>query len=76
MQDRGWLTVSSTLMLVYVSYIVWAKFSTAVGTMPVRLSETSEFLLFLAAIVAFVLQVFVEDAKSGDRADDGADVDA
>ena len=76
MQERGWLTVSGALMLVYVSYIVWAKFSTAIGTMPVRLSETSEFLLFLAAILAFVLQVFVEDAKSGDRADDGADVDA
>ena len=76
MRDRGWLTVSGTLMLVYVSYIVWAKFSTAVGTMPVRLSETSEFLLFLAAIVAFVLQVFVEDAKSGDRSGESADVDA
>ena len=76
MRDRGWLTVSGTLMLVYVSYIVWAKFSTAVGTMPVRLSETSEFLLFLAAIVAFVLQVFVEDAKSGDRGGESADVDA
>ncbi len=75
MQERGWLTVSGTLMLVYVSYIVWAKFSTAVGTMPVRLSETSEFLLFLAAIVAFVLQVFVEDAKSGDRGDESSDVD-
>ena len=76
MQERGWLTVSGALMLVYVSYIVWAKFSTAVGTMPVRLSETSEFLLFLAAIVAFVLQVFVEDAKSCDRGSESADVDA
>ena len=76
MQDRGWLAVSGTLMLVYVSYIVWAKFSTAVGTMPVRLSETSEFLLFLAAIVAFVLQVFVEDAKSGNRSGESTDVDA
>ena len=76
MRDRGWLTVSGTLMLIYVSYIVWAKFSAAVGTMPVRLSETSEFLLFLAAIVAFVLQVFVEDAKSGDRGGESADVDA
>lgn len=76
MRDRGWLTVSGTLMLVYVSYIVWAKFSTAVGTMPVRLSETSEFLLFLAAVVAFVLQVSVEDAKSGDRGGETADVDA
>ena len=75
MQERGWLTVSGTLMLVYVSYIVWAKLSTAVGTMPVRLSETSEFLLFLAAIVAFVLQVFVEDAKSSDRGDESSDVD-
>lgn len=75
MQERGWLTVSGTLMLVYVSYIVWAKFSTAVGTMPVRLSETSEFLLFLAAIVAFVMQVFVEDAKSGDRGGESSDVD-
>ena len=70
MRGKRWLAVSAALMLAYVGYILWAKFAKVLGPPPVRLSETGEFLLFLAAIVAFTCQVFVEDAKKGGGADD------
>ena len=61
---RGWLLVSLALMALYVGYILWAKFARMLGSAPpLKLSETGEFLLFLAAIVAFCLQVFAEEPK-------------
>ncbi len=54
-------------MLAYTSYILWAKFAKIIGPPPIQLSETGEFGLFFAAILAFAIQVFIEDAKN-DRA--------
>ena len=68
MRDKRWLLASIALMLTYVGYILWAKFTKIIGPPPVTLSETGEFLLFLSAVVAFTLEVFVEDArKAGDK---------
>lgn len=58
---KPWLIVSAALGLVYLAYILWSKFAKVLGPPPIKLDETGEFLLFLAAIVAFTLQVFVED---------------
>ena len=66
MRGRGWLRLSAILLLVYAGYVVWAKASTVAGTLPFRLSETQEFLLFLAVALAFSVQVFVEDARRAD----------
>ena len=66
MLRKPWLLVSAALMAVYLVYVIWAKWAAVLGAPPVRLGETSEFLLFLASIVAFSLQVFVEDARRGD----------
>lgn len=69
MRGRGWLRVSVILLLVYTGYVVWAKASSVAGTLPFRLSETQEFLLFLAAAVAFSFQVFIEDVQRPERSD-------
>jgi hypothetical protein len=60
---KRWLTVSIALTLTYTAYILWAKFAKVIGPPPIKLSETGEFLLFLAAVLAFTMQVFVEDAR-------------
>jgi hypothetical protein len=72
LRNKRWLIVSFTLALVYVGYILWAKFAKVFGPPPVILSETGEFLLFLAAVVAFTLEVFVEDASKNSGAGNGA----
>ena len=69
MRNKFWLVISSVLMAAYAGYVVWAKLATVVGTIPLRLSETAEFLLFLSSVVAFALQVFVEDARRGGAED-------
>lgn len=65
LRSKFWLIVSAVLLAIYAAYVIWAKLATVIGTIPVRLSETAEFLLFLSAVVAFALQVFVEDARRG-----------
>jgi hypothetical protein len=60
-QRKSWLIVSAVLAVAYVGYVVWAKYEKMIGPPPVKLGETGEFLLFLAAVVAFSFQVFVED---------------
>jgi hypothetical protein len=72
LRNKRWLMVSCTLTLVYVGYILWAKFAKVIGPPPVTLSEIGEFLLFLTAVVAFTLEVFVEDASNDSGAGDGA----
>jgi hypothetical protein len=69
-RGKSWLTVSIVLASTYTGYILWAKFAKIIGAPPVKLSETGEFLLFLAAVIAFTLQVFVEDARKGDTSPD------
>ena len=68
LRRKPWLVVSATLLAVYFVYVLWAKFAATIGPPPVRLSETAEFLLFLAAVVAFALQVIVEDAQRNETA--------
>ncbi len=70
LRRKGWLVLSGALGLAYLCYILWAKFAKLIGPPPFRLSETQEFLLFLAAVVAFSCQVFVEDARRGETAGD------
>lgn len=61
LQRKPWLTVSATFALTYIGYVMWAKYAKMIGPPPIRLDETGEFLLFLAAVVAFTIQVFAED---------------
>ena len=63
MRGKHWLLVSCTLMLTYIGYILWAKYAKLIGPPPLRLSETGEFWLFFSSILAFTIQVFIEDAK-------------
>ena len=63
MRGKGWLVAAIVLALTYTGYILWAKFAKVIGPPPIKLSETGEFLLFLAAVVAFTFQVFAEDAR-------------
>lgn len=65
LRRKFWLIVSAVLLGAYTGYVIWAKLATTIGAPPLRLSETSEFLLFLAAVIAFALQVFIEDARRG-----------
>jgi phosphate/sulfate permease len=67
-RGKFWLWVSVALGVVYTLYVVWAKFAKTIGPPPIRLSETSEFLLFLAVIVAFTLQVIREERTAPPRA--------
>ena len=73
LRQKFWLIVSVVLLAAYTGYVLWAKFATTIGAPPVRLSETSEFLLFLSAVIAFALQVFAEDARRGGEADHGGE---
>lgn len=61
---RIFLGISITLGAVYLGYVLWAKFAWALGSPPRRLTDTQEFLLFLAAVVAFTIEVFLEDARA------------
>lgn len=63
MRNKPWLALSLALALAYLAYIVWAKFAPVLGPPPVRLGETGEFLLFFASIVAFTLQVIVDEPR-------------
>ncbi len=76
LRGKSWLVISTSLFATYTAYVVWAKFAAVIGTIPVRLSETAEFLLFLSAVVTFALQVFVEDARRGETGDARGDHDA
>lgn len=58
---KPWLIVSAFFAAAYVGYILWAKYAKVLGPPPFKLGETGEFLLFLAAIVTFTFQIFVED---------------
>lgn len=53
--------MSAALASLYLGYVLWAKFAKVIGAPPVRLDEAGEFLLFLASVVAFTIQVFAED---------------
>ena len=66
LSNKLWLLVSAILMAAYFAYVVWAKLAATIGPPPVRLGETGEFLLFLASVIAFALQVLVEDARRGE----------
>lgn len=61
---RTFLGISITLGAIYLAYVLWAKFAWALGPPPRRLTDTQEFLLFLAAVVAFTIEVFLEDARA------------
>ena len=61
LRRKPWLLVSAVLLAIYIAYVLWAKFAAILGPPPMRLSETGEFLLFLASVVAFALQVIRED---------------
>ncbi len=63
LRSRGWLVLSLAIGATYLGYVVWSKFARTLGPPPFKLSETQEFLLFLAAIVAFVGQVIVEERR-------------
>ncbi len=76
LRGKGWLAISAALLVVYATYVIWAKLATVIGTIPVRLSETAEFLLFFSAVVTFALQVFVEDARRGKTGDARTDHNA
>lgn len=58
---KPWLNVSAAFAATYLGYILWSKYAKTIGPPPIKLDEIGEFLLFLAAVVAFTLQVFVED---------------
>ena len=63
MRGKLWLWIASALLVTYVGYVVWAKFAKAIGPPPVKLSEIGEFALFFSAILAFALQVIVEERR-------------
>jgi hypothetical protein len=67
-RGKFWLWVSITLAVIYTAYILWAKFAKVIGPPPFKISETGEFLLFLACVVTFTFQVFVEDARKAHEA--------
>lgn len=69
---RIFLGLSLTLAGIYLAYVLWAKFAWALGPLPRRLTDTQEFLLFLAAIAAFTIEVFLEDARARHRTGDDA----
>ena len=73
LRRKFWLIVSAVLMAAYFAYVICAKFATTIGPPPMRLSETGEFLLFLASVIAFALQVIVEDAGRGKTATHSGD---
>lgn len=60
-RGKPWLALSAGIGALYVILIVWAKFARTIGAPPIKLGEVGEFLLFLAAILAFSAQVVVED---------------
>jgi hypothetical protein len=64
MRNKTWLHIAIGLILIYVGYILWAKFAKVIGQPPIKLSETGEFWLFFSAIFAFTIQVFVEDEQN------------
>ena len=70
MRSRFWLWIAAALLLTYVGYIVWAKFARTFGPPPVRLGEIGEFALFFSAILAFALQVIVEERRKTSAAGD------
>lgn len=68
-RSRPWLTASAVLALAYIGYTVWSKYAAFLGPPPVKLDDVGEFLLFLAAIVAFTMQIFAEDRGEADGDD-------
>jgi TRAP-type C4-dicarboxylate transport system permease small subunit len=77
-RSARWLLLSGLLLLVYVLYVLWAKFARALGAAPpLRLGDIGEFLLFAASAVAFVLAVTAAEAQKRSGAVEGllADLD-
>jgi hypothetical protein len=63
MRGKFWLNVSAFLALAYAVYVTWAKFAKFFGPPPIQLGEIAEFFFFLAIVVAFCLQVIVEERR-------------
>jgi hypothetical protein len=67
MRGKFWLLVSILLAIAYLVHILWAKFSrvagSVVGPPPIKLGEVGEFWFFFAIILAFALQVIVEENR-------------
>ncbi len=70
-RGKFWLYVSAVLAVAYTTYIVWAKLAKLVGPPPVRLGEVAEFLFFFAVILAFSIQVIVEERRTRLPSTDG-----
>ncbi|HRJ70121.1 MAG TPA: hypothetical protein PK812_10980 [Beijerinckiaceae bacterium] len=64
LRAKPWLGLSAGLVVLYLVYLLWSKFARALGAPPVRLSETGEFLFFFLAIVAFTVQVIVDERRT------------
>jgi hypothetical protein len=69
MRGKFWLYVSGLLALAYTVYVVWAKLAKVIGPPPIKLGEVGEFLFFFSIIVAFSLQVIVEERRKLGRGD-------
>jgi hypothetical protein len=64
MREKNWLLISATLGVLYVVYVIWAKFAKSFGIpLPINLGEVGEFWLFFSAIAAFVLQVITAELR-------------
>jgi uncharacterized membrane protein (DUF485 family) len=62
MRERGWLWLSAVLLLLYVVYVLIAKFGKLAGlTVPFNLGDVGEFWLFTACIGAFCLQIIRDE---------------
>lgn len=67
MRRLTWLWTSMALLALYVGYVVWGKYAKVIGPPPVKLGETGEFLLFLSSVLAFALQVIVEERRKAPK---------
>ena len=63
LRAKPWLGLSAGLVAVYLIYLLWSKFGRTFGAPPIRLSETGEFLFFFLAILAFTVQVIVDERR-------------
>lgn len=60
---KPWLALSAGLMGLYLLLVLWAKFAKTIGPPPFKLGDTGEFLLFLAVIIAFVVEVIRSETQ-------------
>lgn len=68
LSGKPWLKLSAGLAGLYLLLVVWAKYAKTLGPPPVKLGDTGEFLLFLAVIIAFVIEVI--RSEGADRRED------